>query len=222
MAANGILLALLARPRLGHGQRVEIAMLDVVTALLVYQGQLYLSTGRVPTRTGNRHNSIVPYEVFRAADAYLTIGVANNAIWRRFCAALERPELVRDPRYDTEAKRVANRGPLLELLEALFLERSAAEWLTRMAEAGVPAGRIKTVGEALSSEQLRARGMVVTLTHPTAGAVPVVGPPILLEETPGAVGAPPPLLGEHTREILTQVLDYPPAEITELARRGTI
>jgi crotonobetainyl-CoA:carnitine CoA-transferase CaiB-like acyl-CoA transferase len=221
-AANGILLALLARARLGRGQRVEVALLDVVTALLVYQGQLYLSTGRVPTRSGNRHGSIVPYEVFRAADAYLTIGVANDAIWRRFCAALERPDLAEDPRYGTPAGRAANRGSLVAVLEALFAERKAEEWLERLARAGVPAGRIKTVGEALSSPQLRTRGMIVTVAHPTAGPLPLVGPPIRLEETPGGVGAPPPLLGEHTREILAEVLDYSEGEIMALGRRGVI
>src|SRR5262249_38340903 len=107
MAAHGIVLALFARERTGQGQRVEIAMLDVMAALLTYHGQAYFATGTSPRRRGNQHPSIVPYEVFEAADGYLTVGVANNSLWARFCQALAHPELARDPRFDTEARRGA-------------------------------------------------------------------------------------------------------------------
>ena len=109
MAAHGIALALFARERTGVGQKVEIAMLEVMAALLTYQGQGYLTTGVSPRRRGNQHPSIVPYEVFEAADGYLTVGVANNSLWTRFCQAIGRPELATDPRFDTEAKRVEHR-----------------------------------------------------------------------------------------------------------------
>ncbi|MBI2461242.1 MAG: CoA transferase [Candidatus Rokubacteria bacterium] len=222
MAAHGIVLALYARERTAVGQRVEVAMLEVMAALLAFQGQLYLSTGQSPTRRGNQHPSIVPYEVFRAADAYLTVGVANNALWERFCRAIDHPELAADPRFDTEARRVEHRDILSPLLDRIFAERPAAEWLARLDAAGVPAGRINRVSEVLDSEQLKAREMIVPLHHPTAGPLRVVGIPIRLEGTPGAITAPPPLLGEHTEEILGKLLAHSPAEVAELRRRGDV
>ncbi|HSF02562.1 MAG TPA: CoA transferase, partial [Solirubrobacterales bacterium] len=178
MAAHGIVLALFARQRTGAGQKVEIAMLDVMAALLTYQGQAYFATGRSPKRRGNQHPSIVPYEVFEAADGYLTVGVANNSLWDRFCRALERADLAADPRFDTEVKRVAEREVLVPLLGAELRRRPVAEWLDRLGKAGVPAGRIASVGEVLESEHLKARGAIVSVTHPTAGVMRMVAPPI--------------------------------------------
>jgi len=221
-AAHGVVLALLARQRTRRGQKVEVAMLDVMAALLTYQASLYLNAGQRPTRKGNRHPSIVPYEVFRAADAYLTLGVANNALWRQACAALDHPELADDPRFDSEAKRVEHRDELIPILDAIFATRTADEWLKRLEAAGVPAGRIRSVAEVCESEHLKARGMIVRLPHPTAGTVGVMGVPIRLHATPGAVEAPPPLLGQHTTEVLRGVLGLSPATLARLAKRGVI
>ncbi len=221
-AAHGITLALLARARTRRGQKVEIAMLDVMASLLTYQAGIYFGTGQRPTRKGNQHPSIVPYEVFRAADAYLTLGVANNSLWKQCCAALERPELADDPRFSTEARRVDNRAALVPLLNEILASRSADEWLKRLEAAGVPAGRIKTVAEVCESEHLKARGMVVRLPHPGAGHVTVMGVPIRLGATPGAVTAPPPLLGEHTDLVLRRVLGMKPGEIVRLRRAGVL
>jgi formyl-CoA transferase/CoA:oxalate CoA-transferase len=222
MAAHGIVLALFARERTGVGQKVEIAMLEVMAALLTYQGQAYLATGTSPRRRGNQHPSIVPYEVFQAADGYLTVGVANNSLWGRFCQALGRPELASDPRFDTEARRVEHRDALIPLLERLFAAAPVAAWLERLAAAGVPAGKIKSVGEALESEHFRARGTLVTLTHPTAGPLRMVGPPIRLSATPGDAAAPAPLLGEHTEEVLEKLLGYSAEAIARLRAAGAI
>ena len=222
MAAHGIVLALFARERTGAGQKVEVAMLEVMASLLTYQGQAYLSTGVSPRRKGNEHPSIVPYEVFEAADGYLTIGVANSSLWTRFCQALGRPELAKDSRFDTEARRVEHRATLVPLLGQIFATAPVATWLERLGQAGVPAGKIKSVGEALDSEHLRARGAIVPVTHPTAGTMRMVGPPIRLHATPGEVAGPAPLLGEHTEEILTKLLGYSSAEVTGLRAAGVV
>jgi len=222
MGAHGVALALLARARTRRGQKVEVAMLDVMAALLSYQAGIYFATGQQPTRRGNAHPSIVPYEVFRARDAYLTIGAANDSLWERCCAALGRPELARDPRFDTAAKRVTGRDTLVPLFNEILAKRSADEWLRLLDEAGVPAGRIKTVPEVCESAHLRARKMVVGLRHPTAGLLRVMGVPVKLHLTPGAVTTPPPLLGQHTTRILRRLLRLPPTEIERLRKSGVI
>jgi crotonobetainyl-CoA:carnitine CoA-transferase CaiB-like acyl-CoA transferase len=221
-AAHGVVLALLARVRTRRGQKVEISMLDVMASLLTYQAGLYFATRQRPSRRGNAHPSIVPYEVFKAADAYLTLGVANNALWKHCCAALERPELATDPRFDTEAKRVEHRAVLVPLLNEIFGSRGVDEWLKRLEAVGVPAGRIKTVAEVCESEHLKARGMIVTLAHPTAQRVTTLGVPVRLHATPGAAEIAPPLHGQHTDEILRSVLGMKPAAIAQLRRDGVI
>jgi crotonobetainyl-CoA:carnitine CoA-transferase CaiB-like acyl-CoA transferase len=221
-AAHGITLALLARTRTRRGQKVEIAMLDVMASLLTYQAGMYFNTGQRPRRRGNEHPSIVPYEVFRAADAYITLGVANNSLWERCCQALERPALARDPRFATEATRVEHRAALVPLLNEILGSRDADEWLKRFEAAGVPAGRIKSVAEVCESEHLKARGMIVTLPHPSAGTVTVMGVPVRLSATPGAVASPPPRLGEHTDEILRSLVGLSAREVAELHTAGAV
>jgi crotonobetainyl-CoA:carnitine CoA-transferase CaiB-like acyl-CoA transferase len=221
-AAHGIVLALLARARTKRGQKVEISMLDVMASLLTYQAGLYFATGQRPGRRGNAHPSIVPYEVFKAADAYLTLGVANNGLWKQCCAALERPDLVTDSRFDTEAKRVEHRAVLVPLLNEIFGTRDVDDWLKRLEAVGVPAGRINTVAEVCESEHLKARNMIVTLPHPTAKSVTVLGVPIRLHATPGAADTPPPLLGQHTDEILRTLLGFKPPAIAKLRTGGVI
>ena len=221
-AAQGVTLALLARQRTRRGQKVEIAMLDVMASLLTYQAGIHFGTGARPTRRGNAHPSIVPYEVFRAADAYLALGVANNSLWERCCAALERPELARDPRWDTEARRVQHRDTLIPLLNEILGSRTAEEWMKRFEAAGVPAGRIRSVAEVCESEHLKARGMIVTLPHPTATQVTVMGVPIRLQATPGKVASAPPVLGQHTDRVLKSIVGLKAAEIARLRRGGVI
>jgi len=221
-ATQGVTLALYARARTSRGQKVEIGMLDVMASLLTYQAGLYWNAGGRPTRRGNQHPSIVPYEVFQAQDAYLTLGVANNSLWERACRAIGREDLTRDPRFDTEANRVTNRAALIPILNETFGARPAADWLARLEEHGVPAGRIKTVAEVCESPHLKARGMTVSLAHPKAGSITVMGVPIRLRETPGAAVLPPPLLGEHTDEILTRLLRYPKSKIDALRTAGVI
>jgi formyl-CoA transferase/CoA:oxalate CoA-transferase len=221
-AAHGVTLALYARQRTRRGQKVEISMLDAMAALLTYQAGIYLGTGQRPSRRGNQHPSIVPYEVFKAADAYLTLGVANNSLWERCCGAMDRPGLAKEPRFATEARRVEHREALVALLNEILGTRPADEWLERFEAAGVPAGRIRTVPEVCESEHLKARGMIATLAHPTAGALRVLGVPIRLHATPGRAVLPPPLLGQHTEHVLTSVLGMTRAEVRRLRRAGVV
>jgi crotonobetainyl-CoA:carnitine CoA-transferase CaiB-like acyl-CoA transferase len=207
-AAQGITLALLARHKTKKGQKVEISM--------------YFGTGSKPSRRGNKHPSIVPYEVFKAADAYLTLGVANNSLWERCCAALEHPELMKDPRYATESARVQNRDVLVPRLNEILGTRSADDWMKRFEAVGVPAGRIRTVAEVCESPHLKARGMIVTLPHPKAGDVKVLGVPVHLHATPGKAAAAPPLLGQHTDKVLQSVLGMKRTEVARLRTAGVV
>ena len=221
-AAHGVTLALLARTRTRRGQKVEISMLDAMAALLTYQAGIYFGTGQRPARRGNAHPSIVPYEVFKAADAYLTLGVANNALWARCCAALDRTELATDPRFDTEARRVTNRDALIPLLNEILGTRTAEEWLKRFESAGVPAGRIKSVPEVCESPHLKARRMIATLPHPRAGRVTVLGVPIRLHTTPGGARLAPPLLGQDTDAVLRTLAGLGKKEVARLRAQGVV
>jgi crotonobetainyl-CoA:carnitine CoA-transferase CaiB-like acyl-CoA transferase len=221
-AAHGIVLALYARASTKRGQKVEVSMLDGMAALLTYQAAVYFGTGAKPGRRGNAHPSIVPYEVFKAADAYLTIGAANDSLWQRCCQALERPDLINDPRFDTVARRVEQRGVLVPLLNEILGARSADEWLKRLEATGVPAGRIKTVAEVCESEHLKARDMIVTLPHPKAGKVTAMGVPVKLHGTPGSARTAAPVLGQHTRAILKTLAGLRPAAIARLRAEGAI
>jgi crotonobetainyl-CoA:carnitine CoA-transferase CaiB-like acyl-CoA transferase len=221
-AAHGIVLALLARARTRRGQKVEISMLDVMASLLTYQAGIYFNTGQRPTRRGNAHPSIVPYEVFRAADAFIVLGVANNSLWSRCCAALGRPELTHDPRFDTETKRVQNRDTLVPLLNDILGTRAAAEWVKQFEAAGIPAGLIKSVAEVCESEHLKARGMIVTLPHPKARRVTVMGVPVRLHTTPGSAATAPPVLGQHTDAVLTRLVGLKKPAIARLRAAGVV
>jgi crotonobetainyl-CoA:carnitine CoA-transferase CaiB-like acyl-CoA transferase len=220
--AHGVTLALLARHRTRRGQKVEVAMLDVMASLLTYQAGMYLNAGRTPARRGNEHPSIVPYEVFKAADSYLALGVANNSLWERCCAALERPDLVKDPRYATDSARVENRATLVPLLNQVLGARPADDWMKRFEAVGVPAGRIRTVPEVCESEHLRARGMLVTLPHPKAGTVKMMGVPIRLHGTPGKAKTAAPVLGGNTDAVLKRVLGLGRGEVQRLRQAGVL
>jgi crotonobetainyl-CoA:carnitine CoA-transferase CaiB-like acyl-CoA transferase len=221
-AAHGIVLALYARATTRRGQKVEVSMLDGMAALLTYQAAVYFGTGARPGRRGNAHPSIVPYEVFKAADAYLTIGAANDSLWQRCCQALERPDLIHDPRFATVPRRVEQRDVLVPLLNEILGARSADEWLKRLEAAGVPAGRIKTVAEVCESEHLKARGMIVSLPHPKAGKVTAMGVPVKLHGTSGRARTAAPVLGQHTGTILRTLAGLTPAAIARLRADGAI
>ena len=195
-AANGILAALHARSRTGEGQRVHVSLMDSALAALLNQGSGFLNAGVVPGRLGNRHPSITPYETFRAADGDFAVACGNDALFRRLCAAIGRPELAEDARYADNRARLEHRDALTTDLEAAFAGADAAEWVARLGEAGVPAGPINDVGEAFAfAEELGLEPWVEVV------GVRTVRPAMTLSTTPAAVRRRPPRLGEHDAEI---------------------
>lgn len=220
-AALAIVSALLARERTGEGQFIDISLLDAQLSWLTYAAGSYFATGENPARYGSAHPSIVPYQPFATADGYLMLAVGNDRLWRQFCAAAGAPDLATQPGFATSAERVANREAVVARVAEIMAGRATAEWMRLLEEAGVPAGPINTVAQALTDPHVRAREMVVTLDHPTAGTVTMTGNPAKFSGTPGAVRSAPPLLGEHTGEVLRS-LGYTKDRIAALQEQGVI
>jgi crotonobetainyl-CoA:carnitine CoA-transferase CaiB-like acyl-CoA transferase len=221
-AAQGITLALLVRERTGKGQYVDISMLDSVASLLTYQAGIYFTTGHTPTRTGNRHPSIAPYDTFPAEDGTLVLAVGNDGQWRTLCDVLRLPSLASDARFHTNAGRVEHYADLRPALERVLRTRSRQEWIDSLVPAGVPCAAVRSLDEVLLDPQLLARHMVDVLDHPSAGALRVLGVPVKLSDTPGSVRTPPPRLGEHTAAILGSMVGMPDAAIDALAQAGVV
>lgn len=221
MAAQGILLALYARRTTGRGQHVRVAMLDAVASLLTYNAGNYFASGEVPTRRGNDHPSVVPYQTLRARDGWMNLGIANDSLWVRYCDAVGRPDLRDDPRFATAPERVRHRDVLVPIVVEITAGRTVAEWMDVLGAAGVPCGRIRSVAEVCTNPQLTARGKVVEHPHPTAGRVRMIGQPIELSETPGRIDRAPPLLGEHTDEVL-RAAGYTDEEIRAFRAAGAV
>jgi crotonobetainyl-CoA:carnitine CoA-transferase CaiB-like acyl-CoA transferase len=219
-AAQGVLLALFARERTGQGQLVDIAMLDSVAALLTYQAGTYFATGSAPGRLGNRHPTIVPYETFAASDGEFVIAVGNDDQWRRFCtvAGLDRD----DERFATNRLRVTRYAELRPILAERLRTETRQSWIARLTAAGVPCGSVRDLEEVFSDPQLSAREMVARVEHPTVGALRLLGIPIKLSDTPGAVRTAPPTLGQHTVSVLEEDLGLSPAEIDLLRKQRAI
>ena len=215
-AANGIQAALRHRDRTGQGQHIDLALLDVQVATLANQALNYLASGRSPKRYGNAHPNIVPYQSFTASDADIAVAVGTDGQFTRLCAALERPELAADPRFATNADRVAHRAALVTQLQTAFAERPVAVWLDRLQAAGVPAGAVNTVEDAFADPQVIHRGLRIDLPHPEIGLAPGVACPIRLSETPAGAKTAPPPLGYDTRRVLAEVLGLTPRAITQL------
>ena len=220
-AAQGVLAALFARTTTGRGQRIDIGMLDATAALLTYQAGAYFVTGEVPARMGNRHPTITPYESFETADGDLVIAGGNDDIWRRLCGALELDGLADDPRFRTNKDRVANRNELRPILERALKTRSRADWVERLAKVGVPCGSVREISEVLADPQIAAREMVAEVHHPTVGRTRVIGSPLKLSDTPPSVRTAPPMLGQHSDAVLTE-LGYDSAAIANLRTTGVI
>lgn len=221
-AFEGILLALLRRERTGAGGRVDVSLLESVLSILTYQASAYLLAGERPRRLGNRHPNLAPYETFEAQDGHVIVGVGSESLWRSFCDALGRLELLADPRFSTNRERVGNYQALRDLLAPLLKARPVAEWLEVLEAAGIPCGRVRSVPEALESPQVAARGLLLDLEHPHAGRARYVGSPIQLDGAGRGSRRPPPLLGQHTEEVLAERLGLSRDQVAALRREGIV
>jgi len=222
-AVNGILSALLVRAGTGTGQYIDISMLEAASALLTFNASMYFATGQSPTRRGNEHPSIVPYQTFRTQDhAWINLGIANDQHWQRFCAVVERDDLCTDARFAHAPDRVTHRDVLVPIVDEIIASRPRDVWIDILDAAGVPAAAIRTVAEVCESDVLRERGMIAEMPHPSAGVVRGIKSPLHLSQTPLDRYDAPPALGQHTDEILRERCGLGDDDIAALRADGTV
>jgi crotonobetainyl-CoA:carnitine CoA-transferase CaiB-like acyl-CoA transferase len=221
-AAFGIMTAVHARRTTGRGQCIDVSMLEGQLGLLQGMIGAYVADGEVPAPMGTAYKALLPYQTFRTRTRDLALAVGSDKLWRAFCPLTGMATLVDDPRYATNQARAANRASLIATLQDVFLTRSYEEWEAILLPAGIPMGAINTIDQVVNHPQVAARGAIVESEHPVAGKVRMVGVPVRLSETPGAVRTPAPLLGEHTDEVLRERLGLDPDAIAQLRRAGAI
>jgi crotonobetainyl-CoA:carnitine CoA-transferase CaiB-like acyl-CoA transferase len=227
-ATVAILAALRHAEKTGEGQQVDMALLDTQVAMLANLGANYLVSGKAPGRAGNAHQNIVPYQVFEVAPAadgskdHLILAVGNDSQYAKFCAVANIPELATNPLFATNRNRVQNRGQLVPILEAVMKTRGKADWLAALEAAKVPCGAINSLAEVFADPQIEARGMVTEWHHPVKDDLKLVSSPMRLSATPVRTDLPPPLLGQHTDEVLRELLNYSDAKLSELKGGKTI
>lgn len=221
-AATAILAALRARDITGEGQLVDISLFDAHIALLTNVASNYLVGGEPPRRLGNAHPNLVPYDSFSARDGWFVLGVANEKQWGLLCKMLNRQDMKTDERFASNGKRVTNRVALVEELNRTFAQRDVDDWLADLVKAGLPCGRINSIPQVFEHPQAQAREMTLESDHPTAGTVRLPGFPYKLSQTPADIHRPPPLLGEHTEQVLTGLLGYSPEGVAALRDKGAI
>jgi crotonobetainyl-CoA:carnitine CoA-transferase CaiB-like acyl-CoA transferase len=217
LGAVGVLAAL----RAGVGQRIDISLLEATLATLINQAQNAFATGAQPERRGNAHPNIVPYETFATPDGEIAVAVATERQWPRLCVALGLNDLIDEPRFVDNGTRVRHRDELRPLLAASFATRSSADWLAALDAAQVPCGPVNDVLAAFGQPQAIARDMRVEVDHPVLGSMPQIGVPFKLSQTPASIRSAPPMLGEHSAEVLTE-LGYRDDEVTTLRTKGVI
>jgi crotonobetainyl-CoA:carnitine CoA-transferase CaiB-like acyl-CoA transferase len=223
-ATVAILAALRHRDLTGEGQRIDLALLDTQVAWLINEGTNYLLSGRVPHRLGNEHPNIVPYKAFESSDGHVILAVGNDAQFQRWCRFAGADELASDPRFATNSLRVRHRRELYALMPEHMRRRTTVAWVEGLAALGVPCGPVNAIDQVFADPQVVARGMQIDVPHATAaaGSVPLIANPIRMSRTPPAYERSPPTLGEHTDEVLSELLDLPAAEREALRGRGVI
>jgi formyl-CoA transferase/CoA:oxalate CoA-transferase len=217
----GILAALFHRARTGQAQRLDMTLLECQSAWLTNWASALMNGGQEPQRLGNAHPNIVPYNVFKAKDKYIIVAVGTEKIWSNFCDSLGISHLKTDERFATNKERVRRRPEMVAILNDFFATRPAAYWLEKLADIGVPSGPINTVAETLAHPQHQARNFIVELEHPAAGPVKSMGNPVRLSDTPASYRLAPPMLGQHTAELLAE-LGYDRACTVSLREQGVI
>ncbi|HVE50249.1 MAG TPA: CoA transferase [Casimicrobiaceae bacterium] len=221
LAVTGILAAYAHKLNTGQGQVVDTSLMEAALQQTFWHAAIYFATGESPTATGSAHVLTAPYQAFRASDGWLNIGGANQANWERIAEVLGHPQWRDDARFRSNENRMANLAALTDAMNAVLATRTKAEWIERFDAAGVPVGPVHSIGEALTHPQTLARGMVVDLVHPQAGATQALGCPVHFSKTPTSVTRPAPLLGEHTREVLAE-FGYRDDAIDELIAAGAV
>ncbi len=221
-AATAVLACLHARQRSGHGYAIDLALLDCAVATQVNVAQAYLSSGRVPTRQGNAHLQIVPYQVFATSDSWLTLAVGNDGQWQRFCATAGRPDLATDARFTTNTDRVRHRAELVPLLERVLKGATTAAWERRLLDADVPHAPVWDYEKVFADPQAEARGLRVTVRDPDGRPVDLIGTPFHVAGATLPPPSMPPGLGQHTDEVLRDLLGLDAAGVEELRRKGVI
>ncbi len=217
-----ILAAVTHRDRTGEGQYIDMALYDVMIAMLANMNMNYLTSGKAPQRAGNAHANIVPYQVFAAADGHIVVTVGNDSQFIKFCEVAGVPRLAADAHYRRNADRVRNREALIAALDPVLRARPVASWVEQLDAAGVPCGPINDIAHALADPQVAARGLRIDLAHALAGTVPMVANPIKLSATPPVYELPPPMLGEHTASVLRTYAGVDEAQLSELMSRGVV
>ncbi|RKU30955.1 carnitine dehydratase [Candidatus Poribacteria bacterium] len=218
----GVLSALHHRNQTGKGQFVDVAMLDSLVAVLENAVVRYFATGEAPKPLGARHPAITPFEAFASADGHVIIALGNDTLWAKFCVHVNREGLILDKRFRTNADRTENHAELFPILSEIMSQRTTDAWIDALGKIGVPCGPINAMDKVVSHPQVQAREMITRIAHQITGEVEVPGVPIKLSETPGNVDAPAPSLGEHTTEVLTNVLKMSPDEVAKLKQNGVI
>lgn len=221
-ATVAVLAALSHRDRTGEGQAIDLALLDVQVAMMANMGTNYLASGVIPQRWGNAHPNIVPYQTFATSDGHLIVAAGNDRQYRNFVAAGECPELAEDARFATNPLRVQNRQTLVPLLADMVAKRTKQDWLALLEAAGVPCGPINNLQEVFENPQVIARGLQVDLPHPAGASARLIGSPIRMSGTPPASRSAPPLLGQHTDEVLADLLGYSETRLAQLRERDVL
>ena len=221
-AAFGIMMGLRVKEQTGEGQYIDVSMLEGQLSLLSIMISSYEADGEVPGPMGTAYKALLPYQVFRTATQDLALAVGSEKLWKIFCPLIGHPELVEDPRFNSNKQRNANRAALVETLQTALSKHPFTHWEKTFLEAGIPMGAINTVDQVVQHPQVKARGAMVEMTHPSAGPVSMVNVPVKLSATPGSIRRPAPALGQHSGEILREVLNLPESEIAALFEAGVV